>query len=99
MENIEAWDVVFANQNKTLCVLYLTCDLDICKKRLLKRSETSNRTDDQEEIIEKRFKGFLEEIEPILNHMGNMTKVIKIDSSKEKDKVLEEVCEVIEKIV
>jgi adenylate kinase family enzyme len=99
LENIRAWEEVFANENRILCVLHLSCDLDICKKRLLKRSETSNRTDDQEEIIEKRFKGFLEENEPILNQMGTKTKVIRIDSSKEKEKVFEEVCELIEKII
>jgi adenylate kinase family enzyme len=66
---------------------------------LIIRSETSNRTDDQEEIIEKRFKGFLEENEQILNQMGKITEVIRIDSSKEKEKVFEEVCEIIDKII
>ncbi len=99
LENIKAWEEKFANESRILCVLYLSCDLNICKKRLIIRSETSNRTDDQEEIIEKRFKGFLEENEQILNQMGKITEVIRIDSSKEKEKVFEEVCEIIDKII
>jgi len=99
IENIKAWNEVFSNEFKLLCVLCLSCDLNICKERLLKRSETSNRSDDREEVINKRFKGFLDEEKRILDYFEKETIMIKIDSSKQKELVFKEAIEKIESIV
>lgn len=99
MENIENWNEIFSNEVKILCVLYLSCDLNICKERLLKRSETSKRADDREEVIDKRFKGFLDQDKRILEYFEKENIIIKIDSSKQKELVLKEVFEKIESFV
>ena len=92
MGNINAWEEVFADNHKILCVLYLDCSLDICMKRLIKRSETSNRSDDEVEIIKKRFVTFQEENKPILDHMEKVSKVIKVDSSGSHEEIFNVIC-------
>ena len=56
--NLEAFESVFGNTASILCTLYLTCDQETCVNRILGRSETSNRSDDKQEIVVKRFKYF-----------------------------------------
>jgi adenylate kinase family enzyme len=41
------------------CILYFTCSEETLQKRLLKRGETSGRSDDNLESIKKRFNTFL----------------------------------------
>ena len=92
MENFTAWNEVFKSEQKILCVLYLDCDLETCKSRLLKRGETSNRTDDQEEVIKKRFDTFQEQNQVILDNLKNVTKIIDIKSKNSEKEVFEEIC-------
>jgi UMP-CMP kinase len=76
--------------------LYLDCPLDTCYERLLKRSESSNRTDDQRDVIKKRFLTFQQENEPVLNALEKVTKIVKIDSSINETEVLTNICNQIE---
>jgi UMP-CMP kinase len=76
--------------------LYLDCPLDACYERLLKRSESSNRTDDQRDVIKKRFLTFQQENEPVLNSLEKLTKIVKIDSSINETEVLTNICSQIE---
>ena len=96
MGNIDAWNEVFGDSQKILCVLYLDCPLEACYERLLKRSESSNRTDDQKEVINKRFLTFLKENDPVVDSLEKVTKIIKIDSSLEENVVLSNICNQIE---
>ena len=97
-ENIDVWNETFIGRNKILSILLLDCSLDICMKRLILRSETSLRPDDQQDIIKKRFKGFLEEIQPILAYYSeNEIPIINVDSSFDPNLVFEGICEKLEK--
>lgn len=70
--------------------------MDTCYERLLKRGESSNRTDDQRDVIKKRFMTFQKENEPVLNALDKVTKIIKIDSSSNETEVLTNICSLIE---
>ncbi|VDP76938.1 unnamed protein product [Schistosoma curassoni] len=48
------------------------------RKRLLKRAETSNRVDDNEETIVKRFRTFNELTKPVIEHYKKENKVITV---------------------
>ena len=61
--------------------------------RLVKRGETSNRTDDQVEVIKKRFITFQEENKVILENLEKVTKIVKIDSSVKEEDVKNKICE------
>lgn len=51
--------------------------------RLLKRGETSGRSDDNEESIKKRFKTFNEISVKCVERYSAMNKIIEVDASKD----------------
>ena len=55
-------------------ILYYECGEEELEKRLLKRGETSGRSDDNIESIKKRFKTFIETSYPVIKHFQNMKK-------------------------
>ena len=99
IENIDAWNEVFKSKCFLLCVLFLDCPLDVCLERLVKRSETSNRSDDQVEIIKKRFVNFQSEIKPILENLEFVTKIVRIDSSGKLEDVFMKICEELKDLI
>ena len=48
------------------------------EERLLKRSETSQRADDNIETIKKRFKTFVEKTLPVIDHYEELNKVKRV---------------------
>ena len=55
-------------------VLYYECGEAELEKRLLKRGETSGRSDDNIESIKKRFKTFIETSFPVIEHFKDQDK-------------------------
>jgi adenylate kinase len=49
-------------------VLFFDCPEDVMEARLIKRGETSGRADDNAETIRKRFKTFVEQSLPVIDH-------------------------------
>jgi adenylate kinase family enzyme len=62
-------------------VINFDCAEEILEKRLLKRGETSGRTDDNLESIKKRFKTFVDQTKPVIEYFQEKNKVLTIDSS------------------
>jgi len=60
------------------------------QKRLLKRGETSGRSDDNAESIKKRFRTFVETSMPVVDFFQKQDRVIKIVATKTPDEVYEE---------
>jgi UMP-CMP kinase len=98
MDNINGWNEVFGDSAKILCVLVLRADDNVCVERILERGKTSGRTDDNKEVIVKRFNTFYSESEPILEVLRNITTVIEIQSDT-KEKVFEKICKNIETLI
>ena len=48
------------------------------EERLIKRGETSGRTDDNAETIKKRFKLFIENTMPVVEHYESLKKLQKV---------------------
>jgi adenylate kinase family enzyme len=55
-------------------VLYYECGEAELEKRLLKRGETSGRSDDNIESIKKRFKTFIDTSFPVVKHFRDLDK-------------------------
>ena len=55
LENLEAWDAEMNMVSRTKFMLFLDCPERVMVERLIKRGETSGRTDDNEESIRKRY--------------------------------------------
>lgn len=78
----------------TLCparfVLFFDCSEEEMQRRLLKRGETSGRTDDNPESIKKRFRTFIETSMPVIEYFKAQKKVVTIDATKSPEEVYEE---------
>ena len=71
-------------------------DEDILTERILERSKTSGRNDDNPETLKKRFNQFTTEQMLIINRYAEMGRVRKIDGMQEVDKVFEDVKKALE---
>lgn len=71
--------------------LYFECPEEVMLKRLLKRGETSGRSDDNVESIKKRFKTFVETSMPVVNYFDTSGKVVKIPCDQPVDDVYKQV--------
>jgi len=54
-DNVKGWEKVMGSYADVKFVLWLNCPEDVMEKRLLKRGETSGRTDDNIESIKKKI--------------------------------------------
>lgn len=59
--------------------------------RCLKRGLSSNRSDDNEESLKKRFQTFINDSLPIINHYKALDLVREVDGQQSADAVFEEV--------
>ena len=62
-------------------LLFFECSEEVMEERLLKRSKTSGRADDNIETIKKRFGTFVEKTLPVINYYGQHDKVKKVSHS------------------
>lgn len=69
------------------CILFFDCPEEEMQKRLLKRGETSGRTDDNMDSIKKRFKVFVETSMPVVTSYEKEGKVIRVKATKTPDEV------------
>jgi UMP-CMP kinase len=72
-------------------VLFFDCPMSVLEQRLLKRGETSGRSDDNINSIKKRFVTFQDQSMPVIEYFSALNKVEKLDSSKSIDEVFEDV--------
>ncbi|KAH8815353.1 adenylate kinase-domain-containing protein [Xylogone sp. PMI_703] len=86
---------------ETVCpskyVLFFDCPEEVMEKRLLKRGETSGRSDDNIESIKKRFKTFVETSMPVVDYFEKDGRVIKVEATRAPDVVYSDVKKQLEK--
>lgn len=79
-------------------VLFFDCPEEVMEARLLKRGETSGRADDNAETIRKRFKTFVEQSLPVIDHYEALGKAYKISATAAPEAVFVHVQAVIDKV-
>ena len=62
-------------------VLYFDCSMETCKQRLLTRN--TGRSDDKEDVIQKRFETFMQKNMPVTSYYEQFGKVRKIDANRD----------------
>eukprot|EP00735_Rhodelphis_limneticus_P007604 TRINITY_DN2017_c0_g1::TRINITY_DN2017_c0_g1_i3::g.21740::m.21740 TRINITY_DN2017_c0_g1::TRINITY_DN2017_c0_g1_i3::g.21740 ORF type:complete len:226 (-),score=48.74,sp/P15700/KCY_YEAST/55.00/1e-67,ADK/PF00406.17/2.3e-49,AAA_33/PF13671.1/1.1e-08,AAA_17/PF13207.1/1.4e-08,AAA_18/PF13238.1/2.4e-07,Thymidylate_kin/PF02223.12/1.2,Thymidylate_kin/PF02223.12/1.7,AAA_19/PF13245.1/0.056,FeoC/PF09012.5/1.2e+04,FeoC/PF09012.5/8.6e+02,FeoC/PF09012.5/2.6e+03,FeoC/PF09012.5/0.89 TRINITY_DN2017_c0_g1_i3:462-1139(- len=72
-------------------VLFFDCSETVMEQRLIKRGETSGRVDDNAETIKKRFKTFLEQSLPVVEHFEKEGRVRKVSADAAADDIYAEV--------
>lgn len=91
-ENIQVWEEIMPEHvAKIQFVLFLDCPEDTMTGRLLERSKTSGRNDDNIETIRKRFVLFRETSMPIVNMFEEKGLVKTVVADKSVDDVYKEV--------
>jgi len=76
---------------KSRFTLFFDCPEEVMQKRLLKRGETSGRSDDNLESIKKRFKTFVDTSMPVVNNFEKEGRVVKVMATTGPDEVYEQV--------
>jgi UMP-CMP kinase family protein len=71
-------------------VVLMDCTEDILEQRLLKRGETSGRSDDNIESIKKRFTTHQIQTTPVIQYYEKQGKLKRIDGSKSQEQVFEQ---------
>ena len=63
-------------------IMFFDCSEETMIKRCLKRGEISGRTDDNVEVLRKRFKTFHDETMFVVNYFQQQDKVARVNSEK-----------------
>jgi len=87
--NVDAWNSIIKDSADVPCLLVFSCSEETMEKRLLKRGESSGRSDDNAETIKKRFNTFKTETEPIIAHYKKENKVVEISAEGDVEEVYE----------
>lgn len=79
-------------------ILFFDCPEEVMEARLLKRGETSGRSDDNLASIKKRFKTFQTESMPVIDYYDNQKKVVKVDANRDPVVVFQDIKKVFDKL-
>lgn len=81
------WNKMMGEKVFTPFIVFLDCSEQTMLNRCLKRGETSQRTDDNEEILRKRFKTFNDETLLVINYFKGLEKLVQINSEQGVEQV------------
>ncbi|XP_041985113.1 UMP-CMP kinase-like [Aricia agestis] len=98
-DNLDGWERVMSDKTKVLFVLFFECSRDLCTDRCLNRGASgSGRSDDNIESLQKRFKTYINDTMPIIQHYDKQDMVRRINGEFPPERVFEEVKKVFDAI-
>ena len=74
-ENVDGWNSEIGDDADVIGVLFFYCDEETMLARIMERSKTSGRNDDNEEAAKKRFKTYEEQTMPVVRGFEERGKV------------------------
>jgi len=90
-ENNGTWEREMGPKVNFAFVLFFDCPEEVMQSRLLKRGESSGRSDDNLESIKKRFNTYKDQTMPIIHYYDKKGKVAKIDADRDEDQIWKDV--------
>ena len=90
-ENDDVWKKIVGDSAHIPFLLYFFCSNETMKQRILKRAETSGRSDDKEDKIQARIDTFESQTIPMVEKYQKLGKVVKVDCEKSPEEVFVEV--------
>ncbi|EAR94007.1 UMP-CMP kinase (macronuclear) [Tetrahymena thermophila SB210] len=90
-DNLDGWNQMMGHLINFKFVLFLDCSEDIMTQRIMKRAESSGRSDDNIESLKKRFRTYIESTKPIIDFYAKQNKVITVNAEKSIDEVFEKI--------
>lgn len=90
-DNLSGWNKKMAEKTDFKFVLFFECSEKECVDRVLKRGQSSGRTDDNMESLKKRFTTYVSQTKPIVDHYAKESKVKTIEANRGVDEVFNDV--------
>mmetsp|Transcript_11757 Transcript_11757/g.35013 ORF Transcript_11757/g.35013 Transcript_11757/m.35013 type:complete len:240 (+) Transcript_11757:183-902(+) len=87
LDNLEGWDGSMADVADVGGVLFYDCSHEEMQRRVLKRGETSGRSDDNAAAALKRVRVYEEATRPIIEHYERAGKLISVDGAGDVEEV------------
>jgi UMP-CMP kinase len=91
MDNVTVWDERIGEACDVKFCLFLDCPEEVMINRILERSKTSGRTDDNIDILRKRFKAYENETMPIVNDFKTRGALRRVVADRPVEVVYDEV--------
>lgn len=85
--NLEGWQSVMGDAADVQGVLFYECPESVMEARLLERGKTSGRSDDNADVIRKRFKTYLESTLPVIKYYENLGRTYRVEANASVDTV------------
>ena len=90
-DNYDGWQRVMGDSVEVPFILFMDADEDTMINRIMERSKTSGRNDDNMEALRKRFATFKNETMPIVDLFAGQGKTRRIDALRGIDEVYDDV--------
>ena len=90
-DNFDGWQRAMGDLVEVPFILFMDADEDTMINRILERSKTSGRNDDNIESLKKRFNTFKNETLPIVEKYEAEGKTKRINALRSVDEVFEDV--------
>eukprot|EP00825_Cyclidium_porcatum_P011473 TRINITY_DN15896_c0_g1_i1.p1 TRINITY_DN15896_c0_g1~~TRINITY_DN15896_c0_g1_i1.p1 ORF type:complete len:117 (-),score=24.91 TRINITY_DN15896_c0_g1_i1:49-399(-) len=91
MENYNVWEKNLGELVDFQFAIQLDCSIDTMVKRVIERSKSSGRFDDDPEVLKKRLKTHEETSQPILDQYQKRGKLVRINVEKSIEEVYKEI--------
>lgn len=99
LPQVEALDALLSDNDQSLdAVLELVVDDEELIERLLKRAETSGRTDDTEDVIRERQAIYVRETAPLAENYRERGLLVGVDGEGDMDDVTERIEQALSKV-
>jgi len=89
-DNFDGWERVIGSSVEVPFILFMDADEDTMISRIIERSKTSGRNDDNIESLKKRFATFRNETMPIVDFYDKDGKCRKINGLRSIEEVFED---------
>lgn len=86
-DNLEGWNRVMGQDAEVEGVLFYDCPETVMESRLIKRGETSGRSDDNADVIRKRFRTYVDSTMPVIDTYRKQNKVYHVVADDSVDAV------------
>jgi len=96
-DNDDGWRRIMGDKADVRFVLFLDCPEAVMERRLLRRGETSGRSDDNADSIRLRFRTYVNETRPIIERYSKQGLVHKISSDQTVEQVFSQVSAIFNK--
>jgi UMP-CMP kinase len=92
-ENNQAFEKIILTHVRFPFILFFECPEQVLQDRLLGRgnSSTVKRSDDNIDVIKKRFQTYSKETLPVVNFYKSKNKVIAIDANRSREEIFKDI--------